>query len=690
MNKDVKEWIKGLDDRDFFSLVRETKTGLEGLGEEREHIIKEEIRRFIPEKRRTGKSPLSVNLLRFGVAASIVFILSIFLVFTITELNRISAIPVITSGTILVKKDNVSIEMPEKASYREGETIITGVSSSCTLHIGGAMVRLNEETINTLRTLSKEQVYVLLEYGEILLNTGSFNGKKGFTCATPNTITHFGSIALVRYIKNSTYIALYKGEAEIQTEGIGDSKEIIRLEEGEDILIADGESPVRGRFSDEIGRSLQRFTAMAHVPEPAKGVKVRIDVHETEVSLFIDNTYIHAFDDTITLFLAPADHVIRLEKEGFLPFEKAETFKARGSYSIEAVLQKGPPGDETGDRESGKRKLGSVRELYTYRNKDNPEQSMILGFAGSDNRIVAVTRTQLTCFDRKGNKVWEHAFDSAERIVFDSIPYVYGDTLYVPALYKLLMVNINTGIYDELQAPGMISDGFGMAMYNDVLYMPYPDGIYAFNTKGKPKIPEAFIMFQNPVKPLVTANGLYLSSFIVPETALYSFDGQLKKRHEIAALSVCPPIETGGYIITGDYSGTITRFTQDLRKTASVKIGSGIVALLEGNGTSFFALALSGNLYHISLNDLSILGKITIDKTSDSGIYLFKHPVRIENDILLGTGGGDICVIDCDTFTVRERKKICDEPVSCAVFITDDACFTGTKNGTIFLLEFKE
>ena len=65
MDKSVEKWIKDLDDDDFFSLVQETKTGLDGLSEEKARIVKEKIRRFSPEKRLFGKSSLSGTVLRF-------------------------------------------------------------------------------------------------------------------------------------------------------------------------------------------------------------------------------------------------------------------------------------------------------------------------------------------------------------------------------------------------------------------------------------------------------------------------------------------------------------------------------------------------------------------------------------------------------------------------------------------------
>jgi len=55
---------------------------------------------------------------------------------------------------------------------------------------------------------------------------------------------------------------------------------------------------------------------------------------------------------------------------------------------------------------------------------------------------------------------------------------------------------------------------------------------------------------------------------------------------------------------------------------------------------------LSGELFKIRIPGLSVQEKIKIDRTSDPGLYLYKYPVQIENDILPGTSEGIVNVID--------------------------------------------
>ncbi|MBN1698562.1 MAG: FecR domain-containing protein [Spirochaetales bacterium] len=689
MKRDIKEWIRHLDESDFYSLVKDAKTGLDTVGNEKSSLIKEEIRSFSPRSRPPVKGALPAVILRFGIAAAIVIGLAGFLFFMINGMSGLRAVPVITSGRIEVSKDDIGLEMAEGAPFREGESIATGASSSCTFTAGGTLVKMNQHTRIRLAELSKKEVRIGLEYGEIQLDTGGPGEAITIGVPTFGVIARFAGIALVRYGNDSAYIALYEGRVEIRTDTAGEKQRHIQLEAGEDVLFTEGADPVRGRLSGSTGLLLETFSVMADIPVSAGGAGLRIDTGETGVGLFIDDVFIQLFDDSIVLSLSPGEHSVRLEKEGYVPYKEIVALDAMRTKTIKPGLMESDPGHDGNETGSKKRKFGDVETVYAPGSTGTSKNTAVLGFAASSGRIIAVCGDRLVCFDGNGDVAWERIFERKERIVFESTGRIYRGNLYIPTYYKLLVVDIASGSYRESEAPGIIGDGIGMGAKGGLLYMPYPDGMYVFDMNAGTASPEALFVFQNPLTPLLTEKGICLSSFIAPEIALFSYSGEPIRRGKLPAPCVCPPVEAAGYIIAGDNGGTVTKSTSDLEKTADVQLETGIASLAVWRDEYIYAVTVNGKLYRIRFNGMTEAGKITIDKIPDPGIYLYKRPVLIENDILIGTDGGEIAVVDCVDMTVRGMKKISGDPASCPVFLWDDYCYTGTKNGTIFRIEYK-
>jgi hypothetical protein len=681
MSKDSKQWIKDLKEEDFFSLSSQIPVELVEPGNEINKKIDEEIQRtlVIDEYPRQTKGVLP--FLRYGIAAAVFIIIASFLIVTFLTGEKIFALTVIKSGPITVIRSGSIIADKRIESYKKGDTLITGETSSHTLRVDESILRLNPGTKITFLQKSKHTIQIILAYGEMLIQTKELRKGQIYEVLTPNATIHFGSCVFITYSEHETTVGLYNGKAHVKrgkTDGKGDTW---TLNEGEIITIGETMLPEKTLLSKHLTTYLKHFHEMSERLSVEGRTGIQITTNTSHVNLVIDGRMIQEFNEEILVYLISGEHRIRLEKQGYEAF----------THTISLFKNKIFPLDTSRHWKkdtSVKKYIGKSNKLYDYTNPDNPDQSSIIGFAGSDMYVIAVTRTSLICFNSSGSLLWKKPFGREQEILFDSMPYIHERTAYMSSYYKLISIDLMTGHYSLYDAPGMISDGFSMTSFKDWLFIPYPDGLYRIRLDISPGRPEPFITFHNPVQPLVTGEGIYLVSCIFPSLALYSFDGVCKKQRETSSPSVCPPFVHGSFLITGNEDGTINKLHTDLRPIASLNLGQGITWLNDGAGDTFYAFTREGVLYNIHLDDLFIPGKIVIDTKPDSSQYLYKSPVRLDNDLLIGTEDGYIVVIDLTSFKVRDSRSIIDKAISCSIFPVKDAFFTGTKNGKIVRVEY--
>jgi hypothetical protein len=685
MSKNSTQWINDMNEEDFFSLSSQMPVELVEPGDETNKKIDEEIQRTRVTDEYFRPKKWVMPFLKYGVAAACILIITSVLLFTFTRTGQACAITLIKSGTISVIREGKVTGDGDFESYKKGDTLITGDTSSHTLGIDGSVVRLNPETRVSFVQKSEHTILTALDYGEMFIQTGGLTQGPRYEVLTPNATIRFNSCVFVTYREHTTTVALYKGKADVKQGKRDEAGNIWMLEEGECIMIGEAMLPEKTAMSQHMTGYLQAFYEMSEILTHKDRSGLEITTGITNVRLFIDGKSVQDFDENILVYLSTGEHNIRLEKQGYTPYTRIVSLPKNRILSLDTSLHWHSDNDKIVQKH-----LGKANVVHRYTNQDNPNQSVIIGFSGTPVYVLAVTQTSLICFNSTGSLLWEQSFGREEKILFDSIPYIHESTAYVSSYYTLMTIDLATGEHTLHDAPGMISEGFSMTAFNDWLYLPYPDGLYRIRLDGSPDSPQPFITFHNPVQPLVTGEGIYLNSCIFPSLALYSFEGVCKKQIKTSSPSLCPPFIHGSFLITGNDDGTITKLHTDLSHGASLHLGHGISWLSDGKGETFHAFTEEGVLYNVHGNDLSILGEITIDTIPDPTQYLYKRPVRIDYDLLIGTKDGHIMVIDLNSFNAREFLSITDEAISCSIFPVKDAFFVGTKEGKIIRVEYGE
>ena len=353
--------------------------------------------------------------------------------------------------------------------------------------------------------------------------------------------------------------------------------------------------------------------------------------------------------------------------------------------SLEAHLEKLEKVEK--ENELNKKKNWTSRKVYQYSDPDNPENNKILGFGVSDDFAVAVTHSSLVCFSSSGTLLWEKKFGQEKRLLFDSLPYIDNSTLYLSTNDKLLVIDIRTGKERFLDASGIVSDGYGFTLVNNILYIPYPDGIYQFNTKENILDPLPLIHVNNPATPLVLDKGMYITSTISNTISLFSLSGESMGEYSMNTISTCSPVMIKGFIIAGDRSGTLYKFSLSLEIKQTLQIESGITSLIADKEHLLYIFTEKGVLYSIDPDTFKSIKKIQVDKIPDPGVYFYKHPELIDSEMFIGTEHGTIFILDRKNGLKAKEIKVSDHAIHCSLYKSGDVLFTGTKNGEIIILQ---
>jgi hypothetical protein len=672
--KQGNEWIERMTDARIRELAKEHGKDLIAPGESVREAVLEEIARA-GGKSDPGVLPFTLPAwVGFGMAALLAVLIGtgFFALFRTVGASRMY----VSLASGVTAYSAAETRAPAKAGTRldEGYSLYTDADSFLEFRDERRMIfMLEEESSIRIASVEAGGMSFFLEKGTFAAAPFDRTLKKLFTVKTPNAAIHFRGAIFIRYGNGKTVVSSLRTGAVVESSA---GKRL--LDHSHSVLINEdgsfGTEPASSYDSGSLLRTLERAWAMVITKDRAV---LAITADLEDVDLLVDGQEVCRFNRSMSVLLPPGKHDISLERDGYTRFRK-DVNLGSGTYEALDAVFKGKSNDE---------KSWTARAVYTYRNRENAGESAILGFAVSRNIVVAVTRSSCLFFSVNGTFIKEKVYGKSRRMFFDSVPLIFDNRLYVSANDRLLDIDLRSGDERVIDTPGMISDGFGIGLYKNLLYFPFPAGIYGFDPRSGVLDRSARYPANSPVTPLLTETGLYIASVVSQELLSYGYDRNTRHSYLMKAPALCEPILADGDIIAGDGSGMICRLTPGLEAVSSLALDSGVAALVPVANGRFIALSENGIMYIIFSLDLTIKQEIKIDTNPDSMLYSFKKPVLIGTSIFIGTNEGLILIVDTESGNTRDTLDLGRGAVSCSVYRAGDVLFTGTGRGDIFLLE---
>jgi outer membrane protein assembly factor BamB len=579
----------------------------------------------------------------------------------------------LTSGNTVSSTSDGIVPLEAGDIFEGGDTIQTNKKSIVQFQDGeNALFRLEAEGRLTLERISRREMVIFLENGILLAMTFHEKLDKIYEVRTPNARVRFASVVMVRYNNKNTFVTLNEGKATVYC---SDAER--DLLPGQSVTVGEDGRFTKGKNDILAPEFLRRFEHVERVSDEKENLPVFIKTGKNDVTVVVDGETLGEFSKYVSILLPKGQHTVTLEKKGYTPYHTDISLKERKIELIDDVFW----------QKENDEKEWHAHTVYKYLDRDDPAESAILGFALSSDYAMAVTKNALLCFKTDGTLLWEKVFGKSRRIFFDSLPLIYLHKLYVSANDRLLVIELPSGQETIIETPGMISDGFHISLYKGKLYFPFPDGIYLFDPRTGIMDRSARYTAPGPASPLITGKGIYIASVVSNDMIFYSHDGKVSRSVVLDAPVLCPPIESGGYIIVGDSKGVIYRFNPSLEIVDSFHAGGGVQSLLAFGEHTLYVFNGNGTLQFLRLDDMTVWKDIKVDNTPDSVIYSFKRPVLVGNELFIGTDSGTMLIIDSETGRVNGRPVVADSGISCSVYRADNVLFSGTVGGDVILFE---
>jgi outer membrane protein assembly factor BamB len=680
--KDIEEWIKNLETEEIKKRAKQKREGLIAPGESVNLFIRNRISRTeeVSDRR---QFPFQIHrYVRFAFAALILFIIGLILFLSLYNPPSSGMFMSMVKGKPEITGVKNMHEIVAGLLLKQGYTIETDDISELSFRFSDrAQFTLMGNSGMTLKKIAEKEVSIRLDRGVLCAKTGNGDKKIRYTIVTPDANIFFGSVILVRYVDKKTYVSLKKGSATIQTRD--DRVEPIEsnLMPGESMVIDNRELHNIYPMPEDLDMMLTEFQHTASLSPQERYSVLTATSEIPDITLVVNGTVYGRFSRRISITLDPGYHTIEMRKKGYESLIEDIEIDAGESIIVPVTLHMELPPPIIQKKEWNR------TTLYTYTSKEYPENNSILGFALSEGYAIAVAPTELICFTSRGRLVWKKTYGEKRRLFFDSLPVIFGNKVYISSNYKIVVIDLDTGEETMLDAPGIISDGFRISLYDNTLYFPYSDGIYLFSPEHNMLDPQPAFSVNSPGTPCINTRGLYIPSVISTDLVFIGHDRKFTSHYSLRSVGACTPIVVKDNVFTGDSHGTIYKLTENLEPVKTVDLNARISSIVAGTDDWFFALTSGGTLYMIDIMTLDVRKKIIVDNKSDSGIYLFKHPVVIQEALLIGTGNGSLMTIDPITGDVVKNIKIVDTAVSCSIYATEKKLFTGTVSGAIVMLE---
>ena len=591
----MKDWIKKLDDSDISTLFDEYKS-LENVPEN----FDKDIYKFIDKvSQKEVKLGFLSNLFSFPKFIIPVTALASFLIiglisfYNYTNYSRkqdkqISSVRQTQKGAYIIKKGRKSeLILDDKIS--SGDVIKTDVSAECRIKLyDKAIVKINENSkINFVKIEDKDKINLALDYGVVLVNVSKLKNNEEF-----KIITDFAQINVVgtKFAienKNNKYTQVFV------TEGIVKVKPKYKTK--------------HKFYSINAGKKL--FISKEKILEG------KLTIEDNEKLAEINNLEIEEDDSSKNTLRQNLKEKINNTKEHIK--EKKREWKIITTYQME--------------------------------NGNDTKKDKILGFTSVKDYIIAQTETSILCFDPAGTLKWQSNYGDKTGLFFMSLPVIFKNRIYLSSINKkMLVIDLKSG--NEKKAiftSGSICFGNQPVINNEILYLPFADGIYIFDLIKNSLYSKPIISSYNPTTPVFKNNMIYFSSMVDKNISCYDKDSSVWTI-SLQDRTFSSPVIIKNYVFISDKKGNIYKISMDGKIINQTNINSGITSALISAQNNLFVLADNGYLYEINLDDLKFNKLIKIDNNFEESIYLYKKIVLINNKLLIGNDSGKVIIYNIE------------------------------------------
>lgn len=291
------------------------------------------------------------------------------------------------------------------------------------------------------------------------------------------------------------------------------------------------------------------------------------------------------------------------------------------------------------------KKEWKIIKTYRIKNDDDIKEDKILGFTSVKNYVIAQTETSILCFDPAGTLKWQRNYGDETGLFFMSLPVIFKNRIYLSSINKkLLVIDLKSGDEENvIHATSGIYFGNQPVINNDIIYLPFANGIYIYDLIKDTLSSNPIISSYNPTTPVFKNNMIYLSSMADKNISCYD------KNNLIWTISLqdrtfSGPVIIKNYVFISDKKGNIYKISLDGEIINQTYIESGITSTLISAQNNLYVLADNGYLYEIIPDNLKYNKLIKIDSNFEESIYLYKKVVLINNKLFIGNDSGKIII----------------------------------------------
>jgi len=696
----MKDWIKNLKDEEITSLLKMDYV-LEDIPVEKDELIKRNLRVKIAQSQKKPtffSSPGIRRYFGFGMAAAlflVIFIPIFYFIFTVGARGTANIVFLTGECNIIRNGKTLSAKIGDKIV--EGDLIHTLKDTKTVLSLSERRI-LKLDSLSRIEFLSitPDKVECDLKYGRVLYNSVEAELKKKviLNIKTLNAFTRASNATFfVDYSNSITEAAVYRGEVDVKMVSPVQENPIVILNKGNAIVIDKNEA-LKKEVSSKALVMLREFEDYPFIQGKEKPSTLNIIVDKEKAILKINSKKIDLVSRKISLLLDSGEYIVELDKQGYKTYRKSIILNPDQSMKLNISLKQNITEENKEKIRKFETKIDPEKlfpfKRYKYINMDNPLKSDIIGFSISTDYAIAITKTSLFCINKDGLIVWSKDYGESKKLIFDSIPLIFNNKIYISSNYKILVLDLEKGyeIY-RINAPGIVSHGYNLVQYGNKIYIPYSEGIYSFDMIKASLSEKPVIEFENPSSPVFWNEHIYVASYINGEIAVFDLDGNKKGNFVMDSQSIFPPVLIDEYLITGDLSGKLYRFSYDLLCQDSIKLFEGVVGIEKAGKKTFFALSEKGNLYMCDGVTLALMKNIQISNNSTKSENKYKKPFIYKGFLFIGTKRGDIKIINVYNGEELLNLNVSTFPLSCSVSVFNNMLLAGTKGGEIVILKNK-
>ena len=328
-----------------------------------------------------------------------------------------------------------------------------------------------------------------------------------------------------------------------------------------------------------------------------------------------------------------------------------------------------------------------IRNIYDF---NNTRYENIINISTSKYYAVAQTLNSFICFNMSGNLMWEKTYDENESGLFDTPAVIHGNKLYASSNNKLIyIINLDNGRENAISMPGILSKYSNMTVYNNIIYLPFADGIYTLDANGLNISDGPVITFSSPIAIVKSINDYYVSSFVSKEISKYDSNYNEVWSTRFGDRLFSSPVLDDNIIVTS-WSGNLFKLDYNGNILNEVNISNGFISAPCIYRNNLYILSNDGNLIVVNLNNFEILKTFQIDDYPNPETYVYKSAVINNNNLIIGSDSGKIIIYNLDTEVIEKSFETDNVSINTSAGFYNDTSFIGNNSGMIYLFKLAE